>query len=284
VSVFVNNTADVVLDINGYFVPQRSDSLMFYPVTPCRIIDTRLAQGPLGGPALRAGITRSIPIRSSSCGIPAAAKAYSLNTTVVPPGGAPVGYLSVWPTGQTQPVVSTLNAVTGTIVANAALVPAGSDSAGSIDVFANADTDLLVDVNGYFAPPGTGGLHFYPLNPCRLYDSRVGGFPFQVPGPWGEGIASARVMPILDLAPCGVSPVSKAFSLNLTVLPVSSLGYVTMWPDNDSGMPLVSTLNAVDGAITSNAALIPGSNFQKIVIFPSAATNVILDINGYFAQ
>ena len=49
-------------------------------------------------------------------------------------------------------VVSTLNAPTGTVTANAALVPAGTG--GDIEVFPSNDTDLVIDVNGYFAAPG----------------------------------------------------------------------------------------------------------------------------------
>ena len=74
---------------------------------------------------------------------------------MVPINQHPIGYLSVWPTGQSQPVVSTLNDQTGTIVANAAIVPAGTDPEGSVTVFSTDGTQLLIDINGYFAAPGT---------------------------------------------------------------------------------------------------------------------------------
>jgi hypothetical protein len=59
------------------------------------------------------------------------------------------GY-STWPTGGTQPVVSTLNALTGQIVANAALVPAGN--IGSIGVFVTDTAHRTIDANGYAEP------------------------------------------------------------------------------------------------------------------------------------
>jgi hypothetical protein len=68
-------------------------------------------------------------------------------------------------------LVATLNAVTGTVTANAVTVPGGVN--GSVNVFTTNDTDLVVDVNGYFAPPGAGGLSFYSLPPCRVLDSRL---------------------------------------------------------------------------------------------------------------
>ena len=79
--------------------------------------------------------------------MPSGAQAYSLNVTVVPSG--PLGYLTLWPTAQSQPLVSTLNAVTGTIIANAAIVPAGQG--GSIDAFMSNQSHLVLDINGYFA-------------------------------------------------------------------------------------------------------------------------------------
>jgi hypothetical protein len=96
---------------------------------------------------LQAGASRSFPVPNSSCNVPTGALAYSLNATVVPNG--PLGYITLWPTGQPQPFVSTLNDVNGVTLANAAIVETGND--GSISVFATNTTDLILDVNGYFA-------------------------------------------------------------------------------------------------------------------------------------
>ena len=84
----------------------------------------------------------------------------------------------MWPTGQAQPLVSTLNAPTGTITANAAVLSAGTG--GSVSVFAANDTDLLLDVNGYFAPTGsTGNTFLYTVTLCRALDTRTyGATPF----------------------------------------------------------------------------------------------------------
>ncbi len=109
---FSTNDTDLVLDINGYFVPNSSPTaLAFFPVTPCRVVDTRLAAGSLGGPSLAANASRTFPILSGPCNLPATAQAYSMNFTAVPQG--PLGFLTTWPAGQTQPLVSTLNANLG---------------------------------------------------------------------------------------------------------------------------------------------------------------------------
>jgi hypothetical protein len=95
------------------------------------------------------GGTRTFPIPSSTaCSIPASAGAYSFNVTVVPPGF--LDYITMWPTGQAKPFVSTVNSYLGTVAANAAIVPAGAS--GSVDVFASQNTDLIIDINGYYAP------------------------------------------------------------------------------------------------------------------------------------
>ena len=71
-----------------------------------------------------------------------------MNATVVPPGF--LGFLSLWPSGQSQPFVSTLNATDGAITANAAIVPAGVN--GAVSAYVSHQSQLILDVNGYFAP------------------------------------------------------------------------------------------------------------------------------------
>ena len=119
---------------------------------------------------------RDFPVLESTACIPPGINpaAYSFNFTVVPINQHPIGYLSVWPTGQSQPVVSTLNDQTGTIVANAAIVPAGTDTDRSVTVFSTDGTQLLIDINGYFAAPTTGcpACRCIALTPCRALDTR----------------------------------------------------------------------------------------------------------------
>lgn len=79
----------------------------FIPVTPCRVVDTRSPYGEFGGPLIIGGSSRSFPIPQGACNIPATAATYSLNVTAVPHG--PLGYLTIWAAGQSQPLVSTMN-------------------------------------------------------------------------------------------------------------------------------------------------------------------------------
>ena len=132
--------------------------LVFVGMTPCRVMDTRIGQGQTGAfgpPMLQGGGTRTVPIPTHpTCGVPANALAYSLNVTVVPNGA--LGYLTMWPTGQARPLVSTLNALTGNITANAAIVPAGTS--GSVNLFASDTTEAILDINGYYTAPSALAL------------------------------------------------------------------------------------------------------------------------------
>ncbi len=269
ISVFATNATNLVLDIDGYFVSStNSAALAFYPLTPCRIADTRSGTGFFGSPSLSGGEDRTFPITSSSCNVPSTAQAYSLNFTVIPVGA--LGYLTTWPTGQSQPLVSTLNAPTGVVTANAAIVPAGSN--GSIDVLATSATDLVIDINGYFAPPGTGGLSLYNLQPCRVLDTRNSAGAQRFSGTLPVNVTGS---------PCGVPAGAQAYLFNATVVPAGSLGYLSLWA-NGAAQPLVSTLNALDGSVSSNMAIVLTSN-GSIDAFASNSTYLVLDIFGYFA-
>ena len=276
VSVYVTDVTDVILDINGYFdSPSGTGSYSFYPTQPCRVADTRNPAGPFGGPSLGAGQSRDFPVPSSPCNLPSTASAYSMNMTVVP--GGYLGYLTTWPTGQAQPMVSTLNSWTGKIAANAAIVPAGNG--GAISVFAADATAVVVDANGYFgAPGGSGALNFYPVAPCRIADTRNPDGPFGGPEMQAGAVRSFPV----PSSGCGIPAKAAAYSVNVTVVPDGPLSYLTAWPSG-SAQPFVSTLNSLDGAIVANAALVPAGTGGAISVYVTQRTHVILDINGYFA-
>jgi hypothetical protein len=271
IDVYATNPTDLAIDINGYFVAVGNAPLVFYPLAPCRVANTSNSNLPegLGPPSLAGQKARDFPILKSTCGIPNSAQAYSLNFTVVPHG--PLGYLTVWPSDQKQPGVSTLNAVTGTPTANAAIV-SGAVNDGDISVFASNDTDLVIDINGYFAPPEQGGLSLYPVAPCRALDTRQVGN--------GQPFVGELTVDVVGSV-CAPPSAARAYVFNTTVVPSGPLGYLTLWPDG-TGQPVVSTLNAVDGAVTSNMAIVPTNNGQ-IDAFASNPTQLIMDVSGYFA-
>ncbi len=80
---------------------------------------------------------------------------------------------------------------------------------------------------------------------------------------------------------CGGTEQAQAYVFNATVVPSASLGYLTLWAQG-TGEPLVSTENSLDGAITSNMAIVPTSP-SGVSALATDKTHLILDMSGYFA-
>jgi hypothetical protein len=278
ISIFASNTTDVVLDISGYFTTAAAN-YVYVPVTPCRMVDTRINNGtPFGAPSIVGGTQRSFSLAASACGLPAGALAnggaLSLNITAIPSAG--LNYLTVWGTSPTEPqppITSTLNAPSNDPVANAAIVSIDEDSSASVSVFASNTTDLLIDVTGYFTTPSIApsGLSLYENAPCRVLDTRL---------TTGAFIGQTTI-PVAGVNSCAPPTSAKAYVMNATVVPIAGLGYLTLWPAG-SAVPVVSTLNAYDGSVTSNMAVVGDTN-GAIDAYAYNPTQLILDVSGYFA-
>ena len=106
------------------------------------MLDSRL---PAGTPPF--STTQDANVTASPCGIPATAKAFVFNATAVPPGL--LGFITMWPQGQSKPGTATLNDYDGTVTNNMAIVPT---TTGSVSVFPSDPTHLVLDIFGYFAP------------------------------------------------------------------------------------------------------------------------------------
>jgi len=121
----------------------------FYPLTPCRLLDTRDPAGPLGGPALAADGSRLFTM-TGVCGVPADARALSANVTVTETTAA--GGLTLHPGDEATPTASTVSFGAGLTRANNAMLLVAGDGSGSVNVVNRSPgpLHLIVDVNGYF--------------------------------------------------------------------------------------------------------------------------------------
>jgi hypothetical protein len=122
----------------------------FYTLTPCRVLDTRNPNGPLGGPSLQPLATRTFTIPAASCSVPTGARTITANITVT--GPTQPGYLTLYASNGTQPLTSSINFMPGQTRANNVVLVLSSDGTGSIKVFAASlgTVDFILDVNGYF--------------------------------------------------------------------------------------------------------------------------------------
>jgi autotransporter-associated beta strand protein len=123
--------------------------LDFYTVPPCRILDTRNLNGPLGGPALAPNSVRVFPI-VGTCQIPSSATAVSFNVTITAPQSA--GDLRLFPGGSTPPLASTINFRPGQTRANNANLRLACDGSGTVAVQndGTGTVHLILDVDGYY--------------------------------------------------------------------------------------------------------------------------------------
>jgi hypothetical protein len=125
--------------------------LNFYTLPPCRIVDTRNPAGPLGGPSLTGGASRTFVV-INQCSLPATASAIAVNVAETNAQGS--GNLKVYPGGTSVPNASTINFSVGQSRSNNAVVPLGAS--GDISVFASIGSglhvDFILDIVGYFAP------------------------------------------------------------------------------------------------------------------------------------
>ena len=120
----------------------------FHPVTPCRLVDTRNATGPFGGPALGAGGTRSFPVADAGCGIPSDAAALALNVTVANP--AVGGFVTLFPGNGAAPATSTVSFAPGKTRANNAILGLAGGVLSAMGRQDAGSVHLVVDVSGYF--------------------------------------------------------------------------------------------------------------------------------------
>jgi hypothetical protein len=255
-------SANSGLGIRPMVTQLSTSALTLVAITPCRLVDTRGVPAgfngltPFSGPSLAASSTTTFPVQSAAeatadttptpCGtIPSIAQAYSFNITVIPKTAGGIAFVTVWPSGGAQPAVSTINDGQGVILANAAIVPAGTPS-GGVNVINSgpATMDLIIDMNGYYAEPTdlevAGNIDF-------------------------TGVVEYSGTAVLQL-PGGVS------SANIALGPQALV-------NNTSG----TTNTAIgDGALFSNAS---GSNntavgYNALADYPAANLNTAV---GYFA-
>lgn len=127
--------------------PLAAQPYQFYPLTPCRVVDTRNATATNGGPWL--GTTaRDFQIRGN-CGVPLQARAAVLNITVT--AATANSWLIIWPSGQAKPWVSAINFDTATwATANGAIAALSSNTNDLSVANATGNVHCIIDVTGYF--------------------------------------------------------------------------------------------------------------------------------------
>jgi hypothetical protein len=246
--VFSNTATNVVVDLQGVFVP--TGGLLFAPVTPNRVLDTR-----------NTGRFPTIAIQA-----PPGATAVAATLTVT--GSNFAGFLTAYPcsAGLEIPVVSSVNWLPGETVAGAVFVPVADN--GTFCMSSNAPVDVIVDVTGVFSDAGT--LGFTPVPPTRMVDTRVG------TGGWRGHQAPGQTIEI------GAAPDDAvAVTGTITMVDPGVSGYLT---GTICGQPVgaTSSVNGAGSSVMANSLTVGLSPGGNLCITSLVATHTLFDTTGWW--
>ena len=289
-SLSTSVTMDANHSLTAVYQGVNTSGLQYYPLAyPVRLLDTRPGETACFTPGtpLSANSTRT-QVAIGTCGgltIPATAKAIVGNGAVVNTlSGATAGHVTVFPSGVTRPVAANVNYAPGDIISNGFTVGLGTD--GAFNIYAYSSLHFVVDITGYYAPPGQGGLYYHPLpRPLRLLDTRSGEPACDTPGVPIQGgtsrLESTRttcggiVLPSDALALVGNAAV-------VNTLAGATAGYVTLYPGGVS-RPATANGNYAPGQIISNGFTVGLAGDGTINIFAYSTLHFVLDVTGYFS-
>lgn len=143
-----------------------------------------------------------------------------------------------------------------------------------MSIFTQSGTHLVADVNGYYAAPTSSGGRFTPLAPARLLDSRrtsklVAGGTVDVQVTGAGGVPSSGVSSVV---------------VNITITEPDGPGFVTGYASGAEQPTTSSVNNDRAGQTIGNLAILPLGSGGKLTLYTYAATNVIVDVAGWFSD
>ena len=149
--IAVADTSDSILDSAVFLESSGVTSTpktRYSPLAPQRILDTRPT-----GVKIPAGGSVNLHI-AGHFGVPADAVSVALNVTATQADAN--GFLTVYPNGELLPVASNVNYTAGADVPNLVVAKLGTD--GSINIFSEQSTHVIVDIFGWFGTNAANGF------------------------------------------------------------------------------------------------------------------------------
>jgi hypothetical protein len=277
--------ADVVVDVQGYFLPAPVGSGLFNPVAPARVLDTRPGSGlQHGGKTMTAGNTLTFKVAGLG-NVPASGvSSVVLNVTVTDPTSS--SFLTVYPAGVARPVASNLNFVAGQTIPNRVTVPVGTN--GSVTLYNHAGrVDVLADVGGWYTDtsnPAASGSTFTGMTPVRITDTRPGSGSLNAGRTLGsEGVLNMRVAGVGSVPSMSSGTPPKAVVLNVTVTEPSATSFLTVYPGRTS-RPSASDLNWVPGLTVPNLVVVKvGADGTVDLYNRFGSVDAVVDAVGWYA-
>lgn len=158
--------ASAKTQVTAALLGDAASDLVYVPVTPCRILDTRVTGTPIAANGTLDVDVTAVSNYSfqggdaSNCGGVGAAGSFAaaaINFTVVTPGAA--GYITAYPYLVTRPLAATVNYTAGDIRGNFAVVQLDQGaSAPEMTIYSFAQTHVVADIVGYYINPQATAL------------------------------------------------------------------------------------------------------------------------------
>lgn len=235
-------------------------SLGWEPITPARFVDSRIT---VGATPLMANTIKRVKL-ADRLGVPAEALAVSGRVMVANTGGA--SQLTMWNCSNPMPKTPTLTFNAADLVSNSISVPL--DPQGYVCVSSTANTDLVIDVYGYFTTTATSRLA--AVAPARLLDTVAGvGVPV---GPLGQGTTT-------ELAVTSAPEGATGVQLNITT--VGSSDGVIVAPCGVT--PLASSAVAAPGRVLTTSYTVALSSNSTLCVTAPVTIDVTIDLVGFMA-
>jgi hypothetical protein len=228
----------------------------FVPITPTRVLDTRIGLGGTTGPVGTGCVVR-VPLATLA---PSDAIGVAATLTVTDAEG--VGFATAYPCGSPRPFVSNVNTRADSPVPNLVLAPL--DVTRELCVFTSLVANLIVDVTGWFT---ANGGQFHDVEPVRALDTRT-----------DSELVDADTVVTLSLDAL-VPPYATAIAVNLTITQTQAPGYATAFPCG-SPPPIASNVNFIAGEDRAAQAIV-GLGNRSLCVYLSAAAHVIVDVWGW---
>ncbi len=289
------SSAHTVIDVLGYYYP--NGDLLYMPVAPCRIVDTRNAGGMIDAWSGRdfhvygnGGTISAQGGNAAGCPAPLGEPlAAHINMVAVDPNGK--GNLQAFPKGAGPGAGMTVNYNTiDTNLANAGTVKTNSGAGTDITVYSGVSSaHTVIDVLGYYYP--NGDLLYTPVAPCRIVDTRNaggmigawGGRNFHVYGNGGTISAQGG-----NAAGCP-APLGEplAAHINMVAVDPTGKGNLQAFPKGaGSGSGMTVNYNAIDTNL-ANAGTVKTSfdTGTDITVYSGVSSaHTVIDVLGYYYQ
>jgi hypothetical protein len=277
-------------------------------LTPYRVCDTRPPGGGIShnecntgvGSNKTLGTNGAVTVQITSPGgpVPSGAQAVVVNVTAIDQGSGST-FVTAYPAGASRPVASNINLAGHTVEANLVIVQLSS--VGGITLFnAIGSTDVIVDVEGYFAAPSGSAGEFHSIPPLRICDSRAGAGTICA----GASSTPLQALKWRDVVLSGLPPgaplstpsipatpgTAAAAVFNLTAVIGTQATYLTVAPalaghTCPTGAPSFSNVNPSAGIALPNRVISSLGPNQDVCIFSAQGSiNFVIDVNGWFGS